>query len=154
MVGLFFTKLGVLGVQWASTSSVQGVFHSGISLFYSSLICIVCPMPFIHLVKTVFFATSRNQPQIIVEAKTKQNKTKPALSASLFQQMVKNWGGASHLKMRNKSSEFKERINLVHSLCKILLDSVDYKILHLSSFLPPVILYQFISLSEYVCVCV
>lgn len=68
--------------------------------------------------------------------------------------MVKNWGGASHLKMRNKSSELKERINLVHSLCKILLDSVDYKILNLSSFLTPVIIYQFISLSEYVCACV
>lgn len=67
--------------------------------------------------------------------------------------MVKNWGGAPHLNTRSRSSEFKERMNLVHSLCKILLDSVDYKILHLSSFLPPVIIYQFISLSEYMCVC-
>ena len=31
---------------------------------------------------------------------------------------------------------------------------MDYKIIHLSSFLPPVVIYQFISLLEDVCVCV
>ena len=72
-------------------------------------------MPFIHLVKIVFLPQQEPAADRCGGKKKTKNK-KPALSASLFQPMVKNWGGAPHLNTRSKSSEFKERINLVHSL--------------------------------------
>ena len=121
-MGLFFTQLGgprsVKGKHklWLGYVSLRN--KPGLQFWF--VLCVPCPS-FIWL--RSFFATSRNQLQIIVAA-----KKKTALSASLFQPMVKNWGGASHLNTRNKSSKFRERMNLVHSLCKILLDSVDYKL--------------------------
>ena len=74
-------------------------------------------MPFIHLVKTIFH--HEQEPavmQIFVAA-----KEKTALSTSLFQPIMKKWGGESHLSTRGKSSEFGKRMILIQSLCKTLI---------------------------------